>query len=64
MSNIVGEGFPKKIVEQINVRQNKKGIINRNPGGDPTLLTWQNSNTGWVKIASSVNLTEERTILS
>ena len=61
MSNIVGEGFPKKIVEQINVRQNKKGIINRNPGGDPTLLTWQNSNTGWVKIASSVNLTEERT---
>jgi hypothetical protein len=60
MSNIVGEGFPKKIVEQINVRQNKKGIINRNPGGDPTLLTWQNSNTGWVKVVSSVDLTEER----
>ena len=40
MSNIVGEGFPKKIVEQINVRQNKKGIINRNPEGNPTLLTW------------------------
>ena len=60
MSNIVGEGFPKKIVEQINVRQNKKGIINRNPGGDPTLLTWQNSNTGWVKVVSSVNLTDER----
>lgn len=60
MSNIVGEGFPKKIVEQINTRQNKKGIINRNPGGDPTLLTWQNSNTGWVKVVSSVNLTEDR----
>jgi hypothetical protein len=27
MSNIVGEGFPGKIVKQIEVRQNKKGII-------------------------------------
>jgi hypothetical protein len=60
MSNIVGEGFPEKIVKQIEVRQNKKGIINRNPGGDPTLLTWQNSNTGWVKVVSSVDLTDER----
>jgi hypothetical protein len=60
MSNIVGEGFPKKIVEQINVRQNKKGILNRNPDGNPTLLTWQNSNTGWVKVVSSVDLTDER----
>jgi hypothetical protein len=58
--NIVGEGFPKEIIKQIDVRQNKKGIINRNPGGDPTLLTWQNSNTGWVKVVSSVNLTDER----
>jgi hypothetical protein len=60
MSNIVGEGFPKKIVDQINTRQNKKGIINRNPGGNPTLLTWQNSNTGWVKVVSSVDLLDER----
>jgi hypothetical protein len=60
MSNIVGEGFPKKIVDQINTRQNKKGIINRNPGGNPTLLTWQNSNTGWVKVVSSIDLTDER----
>ena len=58
--NIVGEGFPEEIVKQIEVRQNKKGIINRNPGGDPTLLTWQNSNTGWVKVVSSVNVSEER----
>jgi hypothetical protein len=60
MSNIVGEGFPEEIVKQINVRQNKKGVLNRNLGGDPTLLTWQNSNTGWVKVVSSVNLDKKR----
>jgi hypothetical protein len=60
MSNIVGEGFPEEIVKQINVRQNKKGTFNRNTGGDPTLLVWQNSNTGWVKVVSSVDLTDER----
>ena len=58
--NIVGEGFPESIIKQIDVRQNKKGVLNRNTGGDPTLLTWQNSNTGWVKVVSSVNVTKER----
>jgi hypothetical protein len=54
--NIVGENFPEKIVKQINVRQEKKGAKNRNPEGNPSLLVWQNSNTGWVKMVSSVDV--------
>ena len=54
--NIVGENFPEKIVKQINVRQEKKGAKNRNPEGDPSLLVWQNANTGWVKMVSSVDV--------
>ena len=59
--NIVGENFPEEIVKQIGVRQSKKGAKNRNPEGDPSILVWQNANTGWVKMVSSVNVnTEER----
>jgi hypothetical protein len=54
--NIVGENFPKKIVDQIKLRQEKKGSLNRNPKGDPSLLVWQNANTGWVKMISSVDI--------
>ena len=50
--NIVGENFPQDIVKQINVRQAKKGAKNR----DNKNLVWQNSNTGWVKMVSSVNI--------
>lgn len=60
MSNIVGEGFPDEIIKQIEIRQQKKGTQNRNPGGDPSLLVWQNSNTGWVRLTSSVNVNPER----
>jgi hypothetical protein len=56
MSNIVGEGFPKEIINQINLRQQKKGAYVR----DNQNLTWMNSNTGWVKMVSSVNVTPER----
>jgi hypothetical protein len=54
--NIVGENFPREIVKQIEVRQKKKGAKNRNPEGNPSLLVWQNANTGWVKMVSSVNI--------
>jgi hypothetical protein len=50
--NIVGENFPREIVKQIEVRQKKKGAKNRNNQN----LVWQNSNTGWVKMVSSVNI--------
>jgi hypothetical protein len=54
--NIVGENFPQQIIDQINIRQKKKGALNR----DPELLTWMNSNTGWVRIVSSVDIDESR----
>jgi hypothetical protein len=50
--NIVGENFPREIVKQIEVRQKKKGAKNRNNQN----LVWQNSNTGWVKMVSSVDI--------
>ena len=50
--NIVGENFPEKIVKQINVRQKKKGAKIR----DNQNLVWQNANTGWIKMASSVDV--------
>lgn len=58
--NIVGENFPEPIVDQIKLRQEKKGSLNRNPGGNPSLLVWQNANTGWVKMVSSVDIDDER----
>jgi hypothetical protein len=50
--NIVGENFPEEIVKQINVRQAKKGAKTR----DNQNLVWQNANTGWVKMVSSVDI--------
>ena len=58
--NIVGENFPQPIINQINTRQKKKGLISRNIGNDPTLLTWMNSNTGWVRAISSVDVNSDR----
>lgn len=58
--NIVGENFPEPIVDQIRTRQEKKGSLNRNPEGNPSLLVWQNANTGWVKMVSSVDIDDER----
>ena len=39
--NIVGENFPKEIVDQINLRQTKLGSSHR----DNELLSWMNSKT-------------------
>ena len=52
MSNIVGEGFPEEIVNQIKERQTIYGSINRNN----EQLTYLNSRTGWCKMVSSVNI--------
>jgi hypothetical protein len=53
--NIVGENFPKEIVEQINLRQTKLGSSHR----DNELLSWMNSKTGWVRLVSSVDVNQE-----
>jgi hypothetical protein len=58
--NIVGEGFAKEIIDQIDTRQKLKGNRDRNPGGNPEWLVWQNGNTGWVKMISSVDVDPEK----
>ena len=53
--NIVGENFPKEIVDQINLRQTKLGSSHR----DNELLSWMNSKTGWVRLVSSVDVNKD-----
>jgi hypothetical protein len=52
MGNIIGEGFPKEIIEQINQRQKVYGSINRNNEE----LAYLNTRTGWCKLVSSVDV--------
>jgi len=52
MSNIVGEGFAREIREQVNKRQEIYGSINRSN----EQLQYLNANTGWVRLASSVDI--------
>ena len=55
MGNVVGEPFEKYVADQINIRQNLHGKINRT-GEDLAVL---NSKTAWVKLASGVSLGDE-----
>ena len=52
MSNIIGEGFPKEIIEQIKTRQSIIGSVNRTN----EQLTFFNTKTGWCKLVSSVKI--------
>ena len=52
MGNIIGEGFPSQIVNQVKIRQEKYGTKNR----DNEVLTFLNSQTGWVRLGSSVDV--------
>jgi predicted chitinase len=52
MSNIVGEGFPKAIIQQIDVRQKVYGSANRTN----EQLSYLEARTCWVKLVSSVNV--------
>jgi hypothetical protein len=52
MANIVGEGFPEKIIGQIKKRQTIYGSINRNN----EQLTYLNGRTSWCKLVSSVDI--------
>ncbi len=52
MSNIIGEGFDPIIINQIDKRQKMYGSINRTP----EQLQYLNANTGWVRLASSVDV--------
>lgn len=52
MGNILGEGFSKTIVKQIDQRQKIYGSINR----DNEQLSFLNARTGWCKLVSGVSI--------
>ena len=60
MANILGEGFPNEIIKQIDNRQTVygAGFINGVPRSDAA-LKYLNSNTSWVKLVSSTNVTNK-----
>jgi len=55
MSNIIGKNFDSWVTNQINVRQEK--IINKS---NSESLIWQNNNSAWVRLVSSVNITPNK----
>ena len=61
--NILGEGFPDKIVKQVEVRQKVygSGYNSLNPR-TPEEIVYLNANTSWVKLASSVNIENPKII--
>ena len=56
MGNIVGEPFKDYVKTQINRRQKIHGKKTRNS----TEISYLNSRTSWIKLASSLDITEER----
>jgi hypothetical protein len=58
MSNIVGEGFPKEIIKQIDTRQKVYGSAKRTNEE----LSYLEARTGWVKLVSSVDLVSSTSI--
>lgn len=61
--NILGEGFPDEIIEQIKVRQQVygSGYNSLNPRTSKEIV-YLNANTSWVKLASSVNIENPKII--
>lgn len=55
MGNIVGEGFNKKIIEQIDQRQKIYGSLNRNE----EQLSYLNARTGWCRLVSGTSIDSE-----
>lgn len=55
--NILGEGFPKEIIDQVDVRQKVYGSGFANGvTRTPEEILYLNSNTAWCKLISSVNI--------
>ena len=58
MSNVVGEPFAPFVAEQINIRQNTHGAIDRSLEDLQVL----NQKTAWIKLASGVGLTQSKLV--
>jgi hypothetical protein len=58
--NILGEGFPKEIIDQVKLRQQKygSGYVNGAPLRTPEEIVFLNSKTAWCKLISSTDITD------
>ena len=57
--NLLGEGFPKEINEQVNQRQKIYGSGYTSVSRTPEEITYLNANTSWVKLVSSTDIIEQ-----
>ncbi len=57
MANLIGEGFNDYVRKQINHRQRIHGSLNERSLKE---LSYLNSNTSWIKMASSTAITGDR----
>ncbi len=55
MGNVIGEVFRKGVREQVNLRQEKMGSLNR----DNDIINFQNNTNAFLRLASSVNISQE-----
>ena len=53
MGNIIGDPFDSGVRDQINLRQEKMGALNK----DTDNIKWQNNTNAFLRLASSVNIT-------
>jgi hypothetical protein len=60
MGNLLGEGFTKEIIDQVSQRQKVYGSGYTNGSlRTPDELKYLNTNTSWVKLVSSVDITTQ-----
>jgi hypothetical protein len=60
MPNIIGEQIRKYVSDQINIRQKAHGSGVGTNIRTPDIITYLNSKTAWVKLASGVNVSSDR----
>jgi len=58
MGVIIGKGFEKNIIDQINIRQEKLGLTDRK---EDDLLKYINNKTSWLRLSSGVNVDASKT---
>jgi hypothetical protein len=60
--NILGEGFPEEIINQVSKRQKIYGSGYTSTSRTPEEIVYLNANTSWIKLVSSVNIDNPKII--
>jgi hypothetical protein len=60
MPNIIGEPFKNYVAQQINARQKAHGSGTNGTSRTPEQITYLNSKTAWVKLASGIKINDTR----